>query len=74
MLTPCSWRRRSNSSTTAAKLRPTHAGVQAGCGRVLVKLGRKDEARARFEAALKLNSELESAKKALAELDATADK
>jgi tetratricopeptide (TPR) repeat protein len=56
---------------TAATLKPTHAGVQAGCGRVLVKLGRKDEARARFEAALKLNPELESAKKALAELDAT---
>jgi Flp pilus assembly protein TadD len=53
----------------AANLKPSHAGVQAGCGRVLVKLGRKDEARARFEAALKLNPELESAKKALAELD-----
>jgi len=52
----------------AANLKPGHAGVQAGCGRVLVKLGRKDEARARFEAALKLNPELESAKKALAEL------
>lgn len=59
---------------TAAQLKPGHAGVQAGCGRVLVKLGRKDEARARFEAALKHNPELESAKKALAELDATADK
>lgn len=57
---------------TAATLKPGHAGVQAGCGRVLVKLGRKDEARARFEAALKLNPELESAKKALAELDAPA--
>ncbi len=54
---------------TAANLKPGHAGVQAGCGRVLVKLGRKDEARARFEAALKINPELESAKKALAELD-----
>lgn len=58
----------------AAQLRPGHAGVQTGCGRVLAKLGRKDEARARFETALKLNPELESAKKALAELDATADK
>jgi tetratricopeptide (TPR) repeat protein len=58
---------------TAANLKPGHAGVQAGCGRVLVKLGRKDEARARFEAALKLNPELESARKALAELNATAD-
>lgn len=53
----------------AANLKPGHAGVQAGCGRVLAKLGRKDEARARFEAALKINPELESAKKALAELD-----
>ena len=53
----------------AAHLKPAHAGVQAGCGRVLVKLGRKDEARARFEAALKLNPELETAKKGLAELD-----
>ena len=53
----------------AAQLKPGHAGVQAGCGRVLVKLGRKDEARARFEAALKINPDLESAKKALAELD-----
>ena len=56
----------------AAKLKPGHAGVQTGCGRVLVKLGRKDEARARFEAALKLNPELEAAKKGLAELDAPA--
>jgi Flp pilus assembly protein TadD len=54
---------------TAANLKPGHAGVQAGCGRVLVKLGRKDEARARFEAALKINPELEAAKKGLAELD-----
>ncbi len=53
----------------AANLKPGHAGVQTGCGRVLVKLGRKDEARTRFEAALKINPELESAKKALAELD-----
>ncbi len=53
----------------AANLKPTHAGVQVGCGRVLVKLGRRDEARARFEAALKLNPEHEGAKKSLAELD-----
>jgi len=53
----------------AVKLKPEHAGVQAGCGRVLLKLGRKDEARTRFETALKLNPNLESAKKALAELD-----
>lgn len=53
----------------AAQLKPDHAGIQVGCGRVLAKLGRKDEARRRFEAALKLNPNLESAKKALAELD-----
>ena len=53
----------------AASLRPTHAGVQVGCGRALMQLGRKDEARARFAAALKLNPEHEGAKKGLAELD-----
>jgi Flp pilus assembly protein TadD len=56
----------------AALLKPGHAGMQNACGRLLAKLGRKDEARARFEAALKLNPELESAKKGLAELDAPA--
>lgn len=54
---------------TAAKLKPTSAGAQTLCGRVLVKLGRKDEARVRFEAALKINPTLEAAKKALAGLD-----
>jgi len=53
----------------AALLKPEHAGMQNACGRMLAKLGRKDEARARFEAALKLNPELEAAKKGLAELD-----
>jgi len=53
----------------AAHLKPDQAGVQLGCGRMLVQLGRKDEARARFEAALKLNPNFEAAKKALAELD-----
>ena len=53
----------------AARLKPEHAGMQNACGRMLVKLGRKDEARARFEAALKLNPQLEAAKKGLAELD-----
>lgn len=53
----------------AAALKPDQAGVQLGCGRMLVKLGRKDEARARFAAALKLNPNSEAAKKALAELD-----
>jgi Flp pilus assembly protein TadD len=39
----------------AATLKPDQAGVQLGCGRMLAKLGRKDEARARIETALKLN-------------------
>lgn len=56
----------------AALLKPEHAGMQNACGRMLAKLGRKDEARTRFEAALKLNPELEAAKKGLAELDAPA--
>lgn len=56
----------------AAKLRPRHAGVQNLCGRMLAKLGRKDEARARFAAALKLSPEFEEAKKNLAALDAPA--
>jgi len=53
----------------AAQLKPDQAGPQFACGRMLVRLGRKNAARARFEAALKLNPALESAKKALAELD-----
>jgi Flp pilus assembly protein TadD len=57
----------------AAKLKPEHAGMQNACGRMLAKLGRKDEARARFQAALKLNPELEAAKKGLAELDQPAN-
>ena len=56
----------------AAKLKPGYAWTQHQCGRMLAKLGRKDEARARFEAALKLNPSLDTAKKALAGLDAPA--
>lgn len=56
----------------ADKLRPGQAGTILASGRMLAKLGRTDEARARFEAALKINPELESAKKALAELSAPA--
>ncbi len=58
---------------SAAQLKPGHAGMQNACGRILAKLGRKDEARARFEAALKITPGFEPATKALAELDATAD-
>jgi Flp pilus assembly protein TadD len=54
----------------AAKLKPDHAGMQNLCGRMLVKLGRKVEARARFEAALKLDPGLDIARKNLAALDA----
>jgi len=48
--------------------RPESAGAHYSAGSVLVKLGRKDEARARFEAALKYNPQLAAAQKALAEL------
>jgi len=54
----------------AAKLKPGSAGLQHGCGRVLAKLGRKDEARVRFEAALKINPEMVAARKALEGLGA----
>lgn len=56
---------------TASKLKPDNAGLQYACGQQLARLGRKDEARARFEAALKLNPQHQSAQKALAELDTT---
>ena len=56
----------------ALKLNPDNAGLLVSCGRQLARLDRKDEARARFDAALKLNPDLESAKKALAGLDAPA--
>ena len=54
----------------ALKLKPGSAGLTSNCGRMLAKLGKKDEARARFDAALKINPEFEPAKKALATLDA----
>jgi Flp pilus assembly protein TadD len=56
----------------AAKLRSDNANVENLRGRMLAKLGRKDEARARFEAALKINPGFGPAKKNLAELDAPA--
>lgn len=56
----------------AAQLKPDAAGAQLHCGRMLAKRGRKDDARARYEAALKLNPGYETAKKALAELEAPA--
>ena len=54
---------------TAAKLRPADAQVQMLCGRVLAQLGRKDEARVRFEAALALQPDFEAARVGRAELD-----
>lgn len=54
----------------AVQLKPESANLHSACGQQLVKLGRKDEARARFETALKLNPALESAKNGLAGLDA----
>lgn len=50
--------------------RPENPGTLLAAGSVLAKLGRKDEARARFEAALKINPEFGAAKKALAALAA----
>lgn len=58
---------------TAAELKPDDAGLQHQCGRMLAKLARKDEARARFVAALKINPGFESATKSLAELGAPAE-
>ncbi len=55
---------------TASKLKPDHAYLHFLCGRMLVRLERKDEARSRFEAALKLDPKLDAAAKALATLDA----
>ncbi len=54
----------------ATKLNPRHAWAQYRCGRALAKLGRKDEARMRFETAVKLDGNFDAAKKALAELEA----
>jgi len=57
----------------AVRLQPDHTGAQIFCGRMLAKLKRTDEARTRFEAALKLNPKSEDATKALAELNQPAE-
>jgi tetratricopeptide (TPR) repeat protein len=49
-------------------LRPGHGWPHYLCGRMLVQLGRKDEARTRFETALRTDPKLEAAKKALEEI------
>ena len=54
----------------AVKLNPAHGYVQYLCGQMLVKLDKKDEARTRFETALKLDPMIDAAKQALAQLDA----
>ena len=56
----------------AAQLNPHHGHVEYLCGTMLEKLERKDEARTHYTAALKLDPNLESAKEALAALDAPA--
>jgi len=56
----------------ATELKPDASGAQFNCARLLAKLGRKDEARARLELTLKLNPAHEPAKKLLAELAAPA--
>lgn len=56
----------------ASQLKPDHANEHVLAGRMLAKLGRKDDARVRFETALKLDPKREAAKKALAALDAPA--
>jgi tetratricopeptide (TPR) repeat protein len=53
----------------ALQLQPGNAGFSYATGRMLAKLGRKDEARARFEETLRLNPDFEPAKRALAALD-----
>lgn len=58
----------------ATQLKPDAAGAHYHCGRLLAKLDRKDEARASFGTALKLNANFAAARKALAELDAPATK
>ncbi len=52
-----------------AKLQSDHGWPHYLCGRMLVQLGRKDEARTRFETALRNDPKLEAAHKALAELE-----
>jgi tetratricopeptide (TPR) repeat protein len=56
----------------AAKLNPDYAEAQNLCGQMLVRLARKDEARACFTAALRLDPNLDAAKKALTALDTPA--
>lgn len=54
----------------ALAIRADSPHVQVSAGRMLARLGRKDEARTRFETALQQNPNHSVAKKALADLDA----
>ncbi len=53
----------------AAETNPAHGWAQHVCGRVLVRLGRVEEARERFRAALRNDPALDAAKEALGALD-----
>ena len=53
----------------ALKLQPKSAPLHVSAGRMLLQLGRKDEARAHFTQALEIDPQRAAAKKALAELD-----
>lgn len=59
---------------TAAQLKPDAVGPQHNGGRMLAKLGRKDEARACFTKALQLKPGFAPSVKALADLDAPTEK
>lgn len=56
---------------SATKLQPNHAGVHVSAGRMLSRLGRKDEARSRLQRALELDPKREATAKALSDLDAS---
>ncbi|HYP16529.1 MAG TPA: tetratricopeptide repeat protein, partial [Opitutus sp.] len=54
----------------AARLQPNSINAHYSCGQMLAKLGRKEEARARFETVLKISAGFEPARKSLAALGA----
>jgi Flp pilus assembly protein TadD len=56
----------------AIAIKSDNAGLHNAAGQMLAKMGRKDDARAQFQTALKLKPDFEAVKKALAELDAPA--
>jgi Flp pilus assembly protein TadD len=56
----------------AIAIKSDNAGLHNAAGGMLAKLGRKAEARAQFETALKLKPDFDEVKKELAELDAPA--